>query len=140
MLDNLRLGAWVQRGTSQRDLARVFETFPSLYERRADDAGTLSAGDQQMLALGRAMMAKPRVLLLDEPSLGLPPIVVREIFGALRRLNEAGTAIVVVEQKATRALGAARHACLLETGRVVLFGEAGVVARDESVRRSYLGY
>jgi branched-chain amino acid transport system ATP-binding protein len=119
VLENLRLGAWVQRGVSSRDLANVFEFFPRLYERRDQQAGTLSGGEQQMLALGRAMMAKPRLLLLDEPSLGLAPLVVREIFAALRQMNEAGTTIVVVEQNAALALASAQH---------------------ESVRRSYLGY
>jgi branched-chain amino acid transport system ATP-binding protein len=140
VLDNLRLGAWTQRGTSQRDLARVFEFFPLLYQRREQQAGTLSGGEQQMLALGRAMMAKPRLLLLDEPSLGLAPLVVREIFDALRRMNESGTTIVVVEQNATLALRAAKHAYVLETGRVVLGGEAADLRANESVRRSYLGY
>ena len=140
VLDNLRLGAWVQRGTSHRDLARVFEFFPRLYERRDQQAGTLSGGEQQMLALGRAMMARPRVLLLDEPSLGLAPIVVREIFDVLRRMNESGTTIVVVEQNASLALASARHAFVLETGRIVLAGEASALQADESVRRSYLGY
>jgi branched-chain amino acid transport system ATP-binding protein len=140
VLDNLRLGAWVQRGVSQRDLAHVFEFFPRLYERREQQAGTLSGGEQQMLALGRAMMAKPRVLLLDEPSLGLAPLVVREIFGALRLMNESGMTIVVVEQNASLALRAAKHAYVLETGRVVLGGVASDLQANESVRRSYLGY
>ena len=140
VLDNLRLGAWTQRGTSQRDLAHVFEFFPRLYERREQQAGTLSGGEQQMLALGRAMMAKPRLLLLDEPSLGLAPIVVREIFDALLRMNERGTTIVVVEQNATLALAAAKHAFVLETGRIVLSGPASDLRANESVRRSYLGY
>jgi len=140
VLDNLHLGAWTRRGTSNRDLAHVFEFFPLLYERREQQAGTLSGGEQQMLALGRAMMAKPRLLLLDEPSLGLAPLVVREIFDTLRRMNESGTTIVVVEQNAALALGAAKHAFLLETGRVVLGGEAADLRRNESVRRSYLGY
>jgi branched-chain amino acid transport system ATP-binding protein len=140
VLDNLRLGAWVHRGTSHRDLARVFEYFPRLYERREQQAGTLSGGEQQMLALGRAMMAKPRLLLLDEPSLGLAPLVVREIFDVLRRMNEGGTTIVVVEQNAALALAAAEHAFVLETGRVVLGGAASALRADESVRRSYLGY
>jgi branched-chain amino acid transport system ATP-binding protein len=140
VLDNLRLGAWVQRGTSRRDLAHVFEFFPRLYERREQQAGTLSGGEQQMLALGRAMMAKPRLLLLDEPSLGLAPLVVREIFEVLQRLNESGTTILVVEQNASLALAAARHAFVLETGRVVLAGESASLRQDESVRRSYLGY
>ncbi len=140
VLDNLRLGAWVQRGTSQRDLVHVFEVFPRLFERRDEQAGALSGGEQQMLALGRAMMAKPRVLLVDEPSLGLAPHIVRQIFDSLRTLNESGTTIVVVEQNAALALAAAQHAYVLETGRVVLAGESDALQQDESVRRSYLGY
>jgi branched-chain amino acid transport system ATP-binding protein len=140
VLDNLKLGAWVQRGTSRRDLAHVFEFFPRLYQRKEQQAGTLSGGEQQMLAIGRAMMARPRLLLLDEPSLGLAPIVVREIFEVLQRLNESGTTILVVEQNASLALAAARHAFVLETGRVVLAGESASLRQDESVRRSYLGY
>ena len=129
VLDNLRLGAWTKRGASQRDLARVFEFFPLLYERRAQRAGRLSGGEQQMLALGRAMMAKPRLLLLDEPSLGLAPTAVREIFDTLRLMNETGTTIVVVEQNAVLALGAAKHAFVLESGRIVLGGDAADVRR-----------
>jgi len=140
VLDNLRLGAWTQRGTSQRDLVHVFEFFPLLYQRREQQAGTLSGGEQQMLALGRARMAKPRLLRLDEPSLGLAPLVVREIFDSLRRMNESGTTIVVVEQNAALALRAAKHAFVLESGRVVLGGEAADLRANESVRRSYLGY
>jgi branched-chain amino acid transport system ATP-binding protein len=140
VLDNLRLGAWVHGNASPRDLAHVFEFFPRLYERRAQQAGLLSGGEQQMLALGRAMMAKPRLLLLDEPSLGLAPLVAREIFDVLVRMNETGTTVVVVEQNATMALQAAQHAFVLETGRVVLGGEAADLQRNESVRRSYLGY
>jgi branched-chain amino acid transport system ATP-binding protein len=141
VLDNLRAGAWVHRGpSSQRDLVHVFEAFPNLYERRNQRAGTLSGGEQQMLALGRAMMAKPRLLLLDEPSLGLAPLVVREIFATLGRLNAEGTTIVVVEQNVNLALGVARHGYVLETGRIVLSGDAAELRADESVRRSYLGY
>ncbi len=140
VLDNLRLGAWTKRGASQRDLARVFEFFPLLYERRRRRAGGLSGAEQQMLALGRAMMAKPRLLLLDEPSLGLAPLALREIFDTLRLMNETGTTIVVAEQSAAIALGVAKHAFVLETGRIVLGGEAEVVRADDSVRRSYLGY
>jgi branched-chain amino acid transport system ATP-binding protein len=140
VLDNLRLGSWVQRGTSTRDLARVFELFPSLYERRSDRAAMLSGGEQQMLALGRAMMAKPRLLLVDEPSLGVAPLAVRGIFDVLRRMNEGGTAIVVVEQNANVALAAAKHAFVLEAGRVVLRGGATELGLDASVRSSLLGY
>jgi branched-chain amino acid transport system ATP-binding protein len=140
VLDNLRVGAWTKRGASQRDLAHVYELFPLLYERRSQRAGRLSGGEQQMLALGRAMMARPRLLLLDEPSLGLAPASVREIFDALRLMNESGTTIVVVEQNAAVALGAARQAFVLESGRIVLGGDAADVRADESVRESYLGY
>src|SRR3954449_1155999 len=114
VLDNLRLGAWTQRGRSARDLAHVFEFFPHLYERREQQAGTLSGGEQQMLALGRAMMAKPRLLLLDEPSLGLAPLAVREIYATLRTMNERGTTLVVVEQNAVLALESASRAYVLE--------------------------
>ena len=140
VLDNLRLGAWVQGSPSPRELAHVFEYFPRLYDRRTQQAGLLSGGEQQMLALGRAMMARPRVLLLDEPSLGLAPLVAAEIFGVLRTMNENGTTIVVVEQNATLALRSAQHAFVLETGRVVIGGDAADLQKNESVRRSYLGY
>jgi len=140
VLDNLRLGAWAHGSVSMRDLAHVFEFFPRLYDRRDQQAGLLSGGEQQMLALGRAMTAKPRILLLDEPSLGLAPLVAREIFRVLGQMHESGTTIVVVEQNATLALAAAQHAYVLETGRVVLGGEAANLRKNESVRRSYLGY
>jgi branched-chain amino acid transport system ATP-binding protein len=140
VLDNLRLGAWVHGNASPRELAHVFEFFPRLYERRHQQAGLLSGGEQQMLALGRAMMSKPRILLLDEPSLGLAPLVAREIFRVLGQMHETGTTIVVVEQNATLALSHAQHAFVLETGRIVLGGEAADLQKNESVRRSYLGY
>jgi branched-chain amino acid transport system ATP-binding protein len=130
----------VHGNASPRDLAHVFEFFPRLYDRRSQQAGLLSGGEQQMLALGRAMMAKPRLLLLDEPSLGLAPLVAREIFRVLGQMHETGTTIVVVEQNAMLALAHAQHAYVLETGRVVLGGEAADLRENESVRRSYLGY
>src|SRR5919202_1638324 len=136
--ENLRLGAYTKRG--KPDVARVFAFFPRLEERRNQQAGTLSGGEQQMLALGRAMMARPRPLLLDEPSLGLAPLVVREIFDALAKMNGDGATIVVVEQNAALALRHATRAYVLETGRVVLGGPAAELRENESVRRSYLGY
>jgi branched-chain amino acid transport system ATP-binding protein len=139
--DNLRLGAYTRRGGLKEDAKRVFEFFPRLGERREQQAGTLSGGEQQMLALGRAMMARPRLLLLDEPSLGLAPLIVREIFGALQRMrDEDGVAILVVEQNARLALRAAQRAYVLEVGRVVVEGASDELRQNESVRTSYLGY
>jgi branched-chain amino acid transport system ATP-binding protein len=140
--ENLRLGAYTRRDRAVREsAARVFEFFPRLEERRGQQAGTLSGGEQQMLALGRAMMARPRLLLLDEPSLGLAPLVVREIFAALARMNvDEGTTVLVVEQNANLALAHAARAYVLETGRVVVSGSADELRANESVRRSYLGY
>ena len=139
--DNLRLGAYTRRGGLKEGAKRVFEFFPRLGERREQQAGTLSGGEQQMLALGRAMIARPRLLLLDEPSLGLAPLVVREIFGALQRMrDEDGVAILVVEQNARLALRAAQRAYVLEVGRVVVEGASDELRQNESVRTSYLGY
>jgi branched-chain amino acid transport system ATP-binding protein len=139
VLDNLRLGAWTQRGQSTRDLVHVFELFPVLYDRRRDRAGALSAVEQEMLALGRALMAKGRLLLVDEPSFGLAPAEAREIFATLRLLNERGTTVVAVEQNAGLALGAASHAVLLDEGRVVRAGAAGDLRADDAVARAFLG-
>jgi branched-chain amino acid transport system ATP-binding protein len=139
--DNLRLGAYTRRGGLKEDAERVFDFFPRLGERRDQQAGTLSGGEQQMLALGRAMMARPRLLLLDEPSLGLAPLLVREIFGALERMKgEDGMAVLVVEQNARIALRAAQRAYVLEVGRVVVEGASDELQQNESVRKSYLGY
>jgi branched-chain amino acid transport system ATP-binding protein len=139
--DNLRLGAYTRRAGLKEDATRVFDFFPRLEERRDQQAGTLSGGEQQMLALGRALMARPRLLLLDEPSLGLAPLVVREIFAALERMRaEDGVAILVVEQNARLALRAAQRAYVLEVGRVVVEGAAEELRRNESIRKSYLGY
>jgi branched-chain amino acid transport system ATP-binding protein len=139
--DNLRLGAYTRRSGLKDDARRVFDFFPRLEERRDQQAGTLSGGEQQMLALGRAMMARPSLLLLDEPSLGLAPLVVREIFAALARMKgEDGLAILVVEQNARIALRAAERAYVLEVGRVVVEGASDELQQNESVRKSYLGY
>jgi branched-chain amino acid transport system ATP-binding protein len=140
--ENLRLGAYVRRdGDVRADRDRVFAYFPRLREREGQPAGTLSGGEQQMLALGRALMARPRLLMLDEPSLGLAPIVVREIFEILGRLNrDEGLTVLVVEQNAAVALRACSRACVLEVGRVVIAGESEALREHESVRRSYLGY
>jgi branched-chain amino acid transport system ATP-binding protein len=142
VLENLRLGSYVRRnGSWKAELARVTGYFP-WFERRGDQqAGTLSGGEQQMLALGRALMARPRLLLLDEPSLGLAPLIVRELFAIVSELNEKeGLTMLVVEQNARLALRAASRAYVLEVGRVMLEGPSDELARNEAVRRSYLGY
>jgi len=139
--ENLRLGAYTCRGSVKDDARRVFDYFPRLEERKGQQAGTLSGGEQQMLALGRAMMARPRLVLLDEPSLGLAPMLVKEIFDALDKMKrEDGAAVLVVEQNANLALAHAVRAYVLEVGNVVVSGASEQLRANESVRRSYLGY
>jgi branched-chain amino acid transport system ATP-binding protein len=141
--ENLRIGMFARRDKrhAARDMDRVYELFPILRQRRRQHAGTLSGGEQQMLAVARALMLGPRLLLLDEPSLGLAPLVVREIFRILRAINkESGVSILLVEQNASLALDLADHVFLLETGRVVLSGTSDVLKNDDAIRRSYLGY
>jgi len=139
--ENLRLGAYSRRGAMRDDFARVQQYFPWLEDRRTQQAGTLSGGEQQMLALARAFMQRPRLLLLDEPSLGLAPLLVTEIFRIIRELNEhEGLTVLVVEQNAHIALQLAQTAYVLEVGRVALAGPSSELQQHESIRRSYLGY
>jgi branched-chain amino acid transport system ATP-binding protein len=141
--ENLQIGAMTRRDHKAiaADVERVYGYFPRLKERRRQQAGTLSGGEQQMLAVGRAMMLRPRLMLLDEPSFGLAPLIVQELFGILRTLNrEENVSILLVEQNASLALDLADHAYLIETGRLVIKGPARDIRDDETVRRSYLGY
>jgi branched-chain amino acid transport system ATP-binding protein len=141
--ENLRMGAYTRRDKAQvqQDYERIYTYFPRLRERRKQQAGLLSGGEQQMLAVSRALMLRPRLLLLDEPSFGLAPLIVRELFDILGEINRAeGTSVLLVEQNAALALRLADHAYLLETGKVVISGKADDIANDEAVRRSYLGY
>jgi branched-chain amino acid transport system ATP-binding protein len=140
--ENLRLGAYTRPALALRaEYDRIFGYFPPLRARLRQQAGTLSGGEQQMLAIARALLLGPKLLLLDEPSFGLAPLIVREIFDIMRRINsEQGVGILLVEQNASLALAIADHACLLETGRIVISGSAGDIQKDESIRRSYLGY
>ena len=140
IVDNLRLGAYTRKGSPKADLERVYSYFPWLGRRRNEQAGSLSGGEQQMLALAKAFMQRPRLLLLDEPSLGLAPIIVSEIFRIVRELNEEGMTVLVVEQNAHIALQAASTAYVLEVGTVALHGPSAELQEHESVRRSYLGY
>jgi branched-chain amino acid transport system ATP-binding protein len=141
--DNLRLGAYPHRRDRvgvERDLARVYALFPILEERRAQPSGTLSGGQQQMLAIGRALLGRPRLLLLDEPSMGLAPLLVAEILRVVQELNRSGVTVLLVEQNARAALGIADRGYVLETGRVVMTASAGELLADEGVRRAYLGH
>ena len=141
--ENLRVASYTRRdkAATQRDLEMVFEYFPILKARIGQQAGTLSGGEQQMLAISRALMLGPRLMLLDEPSFGLAPLIVQEIFRIMRRINsEAKVSMLLVEQNAALALDLADHAYVLETGRVVMSGKAADIKNDEAIRKSYLGY
>ena len=138
--ENLDLGAYRRTdGDVEADVGMVYDLFPILAERRAQAAGTLSGGEQQMLAIGRALMSRPRLLMLDEPSMGLSPLVMRTIFSTLAELKERGTTLLLVEQNAQAALALADHGHVLETGRIVLSGTAADLLGDEGVRKAYLG-
>ena len=138
--ENLMMGAYLRRDSGvAADLDRVFTLFPRLHERITQVAGTLSGGEQQMLAIGRALMAQPRVLLLDEPSMGLAPVLVEQIFDTIAEVNHQGTTILLVEQNAAMALSIAHRGYVLETGRIVLSGTAAALGENTDVRRAYLG-
>ena len=141
--ENLRLGAYARADKTEvaADFERMYGYFPRLKERRRQQAGTLSGGEQQMLAVGRALMLRPRLMLLDEPSFGLAPLLVRELFAILRDIREReGVSMMLVEQNAAMALDLADHAYLIETGRIVLSGTSQALKKDDSVRKAYLGY
>jgi branched-chain amino acid transport system ATP-binding protein len=138
--ENLRIGAYIRKDSVESDIERWFETFPRLGERKSQKAGSLSGGEQQMLAIARALMSRPRLLLCDEPSLGLAPLVTQELFGVLKTLNqEEGLSVLLVEQNANLALKVAHRVYLLETGQVVASGSAESIAGDERIRKAYLG-
>ena len=139
VLENLEMGAYTQPGYVKEGIADVFERFPRLKHRKNQIAGTLSGGEQQMLAMGRALMSKPKLLMLDEPSMGLAPILVQQIFDILKELHEAGTTILLVEQNAEMALRIADRAYVLESGRITLSGTGAELAQSDSVKKAYLG-
>jgi branched-chain amino acid transport system ATP-binding protein len=139
VLENLEMGAFTKGSVDSADLDRVFELFPRLKERIAQKAGTLSGGEQQMLAIGRALMAHPMLLLLDEPSMGLSPILVEAIFAIIKEINSQGTTVLLVEQNALMALGVAHRGYVLQTGSIVLSDSAAALMQNDTVRKAYLG-
>jgi len=139
VLENLQMGAFVHGNVDPADLARVFDLFPRLKERTNQNAGTMSGGEQQMLAIGRALMARPDLLLLDEPSMGLAPILVEQIFSIVKDINQQGTTVLLVEQNALMALAIARRGYVLQTGNIVLTDDAKALMKNETVRKAYLG-
>jgi len=139
VLENLQMGAYLHGGGRKEDFDRVYDLFPLLYERRTQLAGTLSGGEQQMVAMGRALMSQPKLLLMDEPSMGLAPILVERSFEIIKQVHEAGVAMLVVEQNANMALTVADRGYVLSTGRLVLEGPAGELIENEDLRKAYLG-
>jgi branched-chain amino acid transport system ATP-binding protein len=139
VLENLQMGAYLHGGGRKEDFDRVYSLFPLLHERRSQLAGTLSGGEQQMVAMGRALMSQPKLLLMDEPSMGLAPILVERSFEIIKQVHEAGVAMLVVEQNANMALSVADRGYVLSTGRLVLEGKAGELSQDEGLRKAYLG-
>ncbi|MCW2975465.1 MAG: transporter ATP-binding protein [Actinomycetia bacterium] len=139
VLENLEMGAYLHNGGKKEDFERVYELFPLLYERRGQLAGTLSGGEQQMVAMGRALMAKPKLLLMDEPSMGLAPILVERSFEIIKQVHESGVAMLIVEQNANVSLSIADRGYVLSTGRLVLEGPAADLREDEDLRKAYLG-
>jgi branched-chain amino acid transport system ATP-binding protein len=141
VLDNIRLGAFTRKDKDAiaEDVEKVYKLFPRLEERKTQIAGTLSGGEQQMLAMGRALMSKPRIVVMDEPSMGLSPILVSEIFDIIESIRKQGTTVLLVEQNAKKALAISDRAYVLETGKIVLSGKASDLINDESVKKAYLG-
>jgi branched-chain amino acid transport system ATP-binding protein len=139
VLENLRVGAYLRNDDLEKDIEAVYGYFPRLKERSWQEGGTLSGGEQQMLAVGRALMGRPKLLMMDEPSLGLAPIVVQEIFKIIRRINEAGTTVLLIEQNANMALGVADRAYVIENGKIMIEGTGEELLKDEKVRAAYLG-
>ena len=141
VVENLKIGAYLRKdkAETEKDLEWVYSLFPRLKERSWQSAGTLSGGEQQMLAMGRALMSHPKIILMDEPSMGLSPLYVTEIFDIIRSVNESGTAVLLVEQNAKKALSIANRAYVLETGKIVLSGDAHELMNNDSVKKAYLG-
>ena len=141
VLENLRIGAYLRKDEEGiiNDIKQIYELFPRLEERNWQMAGTLSGGEQQMLALGRALMSRPKLIMMDEPSLGLAPLVIKDIFNIIRRINESGTTVLLVEQNANMALKVAHHAYVLETGRIKMEGSGRELLENEEIKEAYLG-